>query len=180
MEGTAKKWQKELDPEKQWLRWTSESDGKLIDVKCAVCIKFKAKIKLTRNFKDAFLVGITGTALKRDNIRKHASSKMHTKAMKYNDAPEPLSIADFFTATPIGRSIRKQKDSEVQRIVRMIDVAYLLAKKEKPFSFFEHVIEVEKRHGVDMGNTYINEKGAAAFTECIGKVCGIYHILYFS
>ena len=48
-------------------------------------------------------------------------------------------------------------------------VAYVIAKEELPFSKYPARIEVEKHHGVAIGNTYATEHKCKEFTCLIGE-----------
>ena len=51
-----------------------------------------------------------------------------------------------------------------------MEIAYFIAKEELPFAKFANIIELEKRHGVDLGETYMNKPGCSEFIRCISKV----------
>ena len=43
------------------------------------------------------------------------------------------------------------------RVSKLFDLAYVIAKEELPFSKYPALVEVEKRHGVDIGTAYTTE-----------------------
>lgn len=51
-----------------------------------------------------------------------------------------------------------------KRMVELFDITYHIAKHEKPFAYFPALINLEKRHGVDLGDAYKNPKQAQVFT----------------
>lgn len=65
---------------------------------------------------------------------------------------------------PIAEAFSRQDIANEERVVKLFDIAYHLAKNELPFSYFPLLVALEKRHGVDLGNTYNNSKQAATFT----------------
>ena len=168
MEATVKRWKKELDPLDEWLKYDVGDSGKVTRLRCTLCATHQMKLKFRRNFNSTFIHGITGAKLKKDNVKKHTKSDMHLTAMQLKKKPIPLS--DVYNKTPLGRSLKKQASADLVRIGKLVDIAYLIAKKEKPFEFYPDLAEQEKRHGVDLGNTYINDKAAAEFTNCIAQV----------
>ncbi|XP_072035509.1 zinc finger protein 862-like [Amphiura filiformis] len=111
--------------------------------------------------------GATGTSLKKDNIGKHSTSKIHETAMRLEE--QPMSVADIYKSTDIGRSFRSSEAEERARIGKLIEIAYLLAWKEKPLTMFVDIVQLEKRHGVPLGMTYHTDKMASEFTECIAE-----------
>ena len=43
------------------------------------------------------------------------------------------------------------------RVSKLFDLAYVIAKDGLPFTKYPALVEVEKRHGVAIGNTYTTE-----------------------
>ena len=72
--------------------------------------------------------------------------------------------------TPIGRSVTEIGTKEKERISKLTEIAYFIAKEELPFAKFANIIGLEKRHGVDLGETYMNKPGCSEFIRCISKV----------
>ena len=66
---TVKDWQLKLDVEKKWLD-IEERDGKVVKIKCKLCIKHKDRLKYSVNMSMKFINGITGSSLKKDNVDK--------------------------------------------------------------------------------------------------------------
>ena len=77
---TVQKWIQDVDSLGEWLRYV-ESRGKVTRIFCVLCTKHQGRLRSVRNFSAAFVDGITGTALKKDNVNKHRKSDMHTKAV---------------------------------------------------------------------------------------------------
>ena len=50
-----------------------------------------------------------------------------------------------------------------QKMERLFDIAYFVAKREMPFTSFPHLCHLEMKHGVDLGSTYINDKACKNF-----------------
>ena len=48
---------------------------------CELCHKHRDRLRAIRNFNSAFIDGVTGSALKKDNVVKHKKSHMHSKAV---------------------------------------------------------------------------------------------------
>lgn len=49
-------------------------------------------------------------------------------------------------------------------MLKLFDIAYHIAKHVKPFAYFPALINLEKRHGVDLEDAYKNPKQAEVFT----------------
>ncbi|XP_038065720.1 E3 SUMO-protein ligase KIAA1586-like [Patiria miniata] len=106
--------------------------------------------------------------MKKDAAFKHLHSEMHQKAAGFKSAP--ASIDDFFKQTTIGKSIRKGEEAEQMRIEKLIDIAYVVCKTEKPFTLFPYICKLEIRHGVELGTSYHTEKKCAEFASCVAEV----------
>lgn len=163
--GTVDGWIRQLDPNLKWMEVEKENH-KVSRISCKICKEYEGKIKYCRNFNRAFIDGVSG-CIKKDNLIKHCRSDMHVKALEMANRP---AARDFFTATPLGRGFRKSAKDEVLRVRNLIDIVYMLAKTEKPFSMFKDIIALEKSHGVELGSNYHTEPKAAEFTECIAEV----------
>jgi hypothetical protein len=90
---TVNGWINDLDITKTWIETESDSkrglDGQLIvmKIRCKICAEFRSRLKNVRNFSDAFINGITGSSLKRDNLSKHSTSVMHLHALRMKEQP---------------------------------------------------------------------------------------------
>ena len=76
---------------------------------------------------------------------------------------------DLYKSTPIGRALAGASGEEMLRVSKLFDISYMLAKEELPLSKYPALIEVEKRRGVDVGNTYNTEHKCKEFTSLIGE-----------
>ena len=55
------------------------------------------------------------------------------------------------------------------RMVKLFDITYHVAKHERPFTYFPDLVKLQQRHGVDIGHTYHNATQAKVFTEHIAE-----------
>ena len=162
-----------MDANDEWLYFKVEST-KVVEIYCLACAKHEDQLKYCRNFNKAFINGVTDASkIKKDNVVKHSKSNMHVRAMDY--VHKPKSIADFFRKTPIGKGLKALEKTEFDRVEKLVDIVYMLAKEEKPFLMFADIVALEKRHGVNLGNTYQTNAKAKEFSECIAQV-----ILFYS
>ena len=152
---TVKRWAKEMDSENEWLHYDVE-DESVIKIYCALCLKYKDRLKCLRNYSPSFIKGIVGTSLKKDNAKKHSKSNIHCKACDMERRPL-MTLSAIYSSTPLGKAITGATSQEVQRLSKLFDIAYVVAKEEMPFSKYPSLIELEKRHGVNFGNTFMTE-----------------------
>ena len=64
-----------------WLKYDRGSGDRLVadSLKCSVCIQFLDKIRSTKNFSEAFIVG--SKKLRTSAFKDHAATEMHSRAM---------------------------------------------------------------------------------------------------
>ena len=74
----ASRWVLELDVKKQWLNYSEEA-GYVTKINCTLCSKYQDKLKYLKNFSTAMITGITGSSIKKDNVKKHATSDAHVR-----------------------------------------------------------------------------------------------------
>ena len=60
-------------------------------------------------------------------------------------------------------------DTDKNSMSKLFDLAYLLAKKGRPYSDFSDFVELEKAHGVKYTVDYINDKQCAEFVKFIRR-----------
>jgi len=92
-----------MDVTKSWTE--TEMDGQsgpddypsVVKIRCKVCSEFRARLKNVRNFSTAFIDGISGASLKRDNVKKHSTSVMHLHAMRMHEQPAFSVDTEFVT-----------------------------------------------------------------------------------
>ena len=59
--------------------------------------------------------------------------------------------------------------SERQRVAKLTEIAYMMVKETIAFKKFPEIVNMEKRHGVDLGNTYHNKTFCAEISSIIGQ-----------
>ena len=72
---TVQNWEKDVDSLREWLRY-DQSGGKVTRFFCELCHKHRDRLRAIRNFNSAFIDGVTGSTLKKDNVAKHKKSDM--------------------------------------------------------------------------------------------------------
>ena len=164
---TAQKWQEEADF-KTWLK-IEASNGYLSKMWCSACKEHDSRIGGCRNFSRAFIDGVVEPgALKRDNANKHRKSEQHQRAV--NMRADPFTRAALYKETAIGRGMEKAESEERGRVGKLVDIAYMMAKEEIPFTKFASIARLEIRHKVALGQTYLTELKCKEITEIIGMV----------
>ncbi|XP_077378594.1 uncharacterized protein LOC144019423 isoform X2 [Festucalex cinctus] len=153
---TVQGWIRELDPEGQWLCYSIISDRLVQEVHCSLCRKHEMQIRSLRNYSANYVKGVRGAALKKDGLRKHATSEQHLKA---HTIEYPVNVTDRpLQSTPVEQALATREDFGRNGVAKLIDIAYLVAKTGIPFARFEDIVELEGRHGVNLGKTDHNDK----------------------
>ena len=106
--------------------------------------------------------GITGSALEKDNVIKHSKSDIHKKAVSL-ERQLARTINEILRSTPIGRAVASASSEEKDRVSRLVQVAYIISREELPFTKFPAIEELDKRHGVFLGQTYHTEHKCQEF-----------------
>ena len=60
-------------------------------------------------------------------------------------------------------------DETRERMVKKFDVCFMMAKESLPFTKYPALLELESRHGVDLGPAYRTPDSANTFTSYIAK-----------
>ncbi|CAB3995601.1 zinc finger 862-like [Paramuricea clavata] len=63
----------------------------------------------------------------------------------------------------------QMSDIMKEQIKKKFELAYFVAKKELPFTMYEDLVTLEKHHGVDIGNAYVNRIECADFIDYHGE-----------
>ncbi|KAJ8279852.1 hypothetical protein COCON_G00069180 [Conger conger] len=161
---TVKRWLLELQSGQDWLQCVVGVDRCfVVAIKCALCSKHKAKLEGLRNFSPAFINGIEGNSLKKDNVKKHFQSEMHQKA----SALDKLASRDHDLPSAMAQT------AEDSHLNRLFDLAYTVAKLGLPLVDFKTLARLELRHGVDLGPAAITEQKCRQYIDYIGRATKI-------
>ena len=135
-------------------------DGEVDRIRCLLCLNEDRLRAIRNNSTGAFVHGITGSAIEKDNVVKHSKSDIHKKAVSLERQPTRriLMINEIVRSTPIGRAVASASSEEKDRVSRLFEVAYMISREEMPFTKFPAIVELDKRHGVCLGQTYHTHK----------------------
>lgn len=142
-----------LNPEfKSWLRYDEASD--LMFCKC--CEKHGQK-------DQTFVKGCGSHRV--DNLQKHAASRLHVKVMEI----EAARCAAPGTS-PAERMLGKINAIAMERYNLLFRNAHVLTKRNRPFTDFEWMCELDEIKGLNIGPNYRSDKKCREFTDAIGEV----------
>ena len=70
----------------------------------------------------------------------------------------------------IVQSLRQMSRDTEEKIKKLFNISYFIAKHERPFIDFEDLCKLHVKNGLSLGRTYINDKGCRVFVEAIDGV----------
>ena len=145
---TAKARARHFHPEwKATFPWVYYADGKMF---CRTCQESQQSNDLSN-----FVRGCSNFRI--ESLRSHAKCTGHVQAEKAIRAKERPMEA------PLPRALLIVSEEVRQKMEKLFDVAYMIAKLELPFTTYPSLWTVEKKHGVLLGNTYQTDKACKNF-----------------
>ena len=169
---TFNKWQHEHEKDhltRSWLRCDLQQDQRHVaSLHCEVCTKYRSHLESMKNFSKTWVTGSTN--LKVSNVLEHATSEVHKAAMTRMHSESAKARGESVVLqTPIGRSLCTLDDATRLQVAKRFDVAYVMAKESVPFAKYPSIVELEQRHGVNLGDAYNTQESAKKFTAYIAR-----------
>lgn len=154
-----------------WLNFTSMSG-----MKCELCCKWSEKIRHTKHFSDKFIKGSTN--YKTSALDDHEKSDQHELSIDLQEKQQAETTGvsrkrkhitqNVPENSAIKQSFRKMSINEKDSLSKLFDIAFIIAKKGRPYTDFKDLIEVEKAHGVKYTvQSYCNNKQCTEFVKFI-------------
>lgn len=113
--------------------------------------------------KTEFIKGCA--SLRIESLRIHAKSEFNIKSVaiqKAREAAPGTSEAD--------RCLRQLNAAAFKRLEILFRTCHALAKHGRPFSDFKWMCELDGKKGLEIGQTYINDKKCREFTDVIAEI----------
>ena len=168
------KWKVDHDREWQTLTWLGcisalEQGKKLVSALCCeICTKYHDRIKGRKNFNEKWITG--AESLRSSNVLDHARSEQHKHSMMLLKKEQARSKGlDPTSYAPIARALSRVSEEERARLKRKFDVAYFVANEKLSFKKYAGICDLEIRHGVDLGTTYMNDVACKTFIHFIAE-----------
>ncbi|XP_040177111.1 zinc finger protein 862-like [Rana temporaria] len=138
-----------------WLKF-DHSTGIAI---CEICSSFPGIVdhasKIVKGFSGPF---------KLETFKKHGQSLQHNKCIK---AKHALLAAE---ATPLPACVKKMDQGVFNHMKVLFNVAYYIAKHNKPYTDFKGLLELTEKLGVAAREEYANDKRCKEFISHIATV----------
>ena len=139
-----------------WLRWRFEGNEK--KMMCITCID-ASKIKPNVAVKNSFVNG--SSSGKHDTIVRHEKSTNHVQAIAIMAAKNKPYEA------PASKMIVQLNQSVVEKLSLLFRNAHAVAVQGRPISDYVWMANLDKKKGLDVGETYLTPKYANTFQEAI-------------
>ena len=108
--------------------------------------------------KTEFLKGCR--TFKKETISKHSISNGHIRARDRCLAGQKSAVESEI-AKSFSKINKEQQYQERKEVEAKLNTAYCIAKEEMPFSKFQALISLQRKNGVHLNKTYVNEKSCA-------------------
>ena len=72
--------------------------------------------------------------------------------------------------TPTGRGLTKMGEKDLETLRLCFNSAYCLVKQERPFSDYPNLITLQHKNSIKKFQSYVTDRAAADFTDCIAEV----------
>ena len=153
-----------------WLRCNLDFDSNdcVGSLWCELCRRYESSIAGSKNFQHAWLVGSVNQ--RTSNVIDHAMSQQRSIAVnKWRTDNARASQESISAYAPVAKSLLHIEKSEYTRLLKKFDLCYILAKEMMAFKKYPVLAKLKKRHGVDIGKSYLNRARAQEFTHYIAE-----------
>ena len=149
-----------------WLKYEKYDRDHVASINCSICTTFDEKIRGSRNYNDAFIVGSTN--LHTSSFRDHAKTDMHQQAMILFRKSQGSQVTEY---SPIAKALYNTTtlDAGAKQILKKFEIAYLICKENLSFVKMAPICELEERHSVNLGAGYKNDQACASFVSFIAQ-----------
>ena len=142
--------------------WLKYDEGQNI-MYCSPCKQFP-------NLSNYTTPVVSGTSNFRvDPLRKHQKSMKHQACVNKQCQQDEIRWKPT-TSTSIGRGILAMNNKNRERLSMLFNTAYGLTKKNRPFTDYQTVCTIQKKNGLDIGDTHITDKTAQQMISAVAKV----------
>ena len=112
--------------------------------------------------------------MSKDIVQNHLATDQHKEARKLTVKSELGAVPYHETVvsnSPIRSAFKRMHEKDKKNLRTKFNTAYYLAKRERPFSDYPSLLELQtKNHVPDFGSSYLNDRAAAKFTKVIASV----------
>ena len=148
-----------------WLQFNTANKS----MTCSVCTDFYTDRQpggINPNLKGqhTFITGCTNRKI--SAVIDHEKSKYHEDAVKKTAAKEQSS-SEVMNESAAGKTFNMLHQANRHRIAVLFRNAHAVIKQNKALTDYKWLCDLDRAKGVDVGNTYLNEKAALNFVNII-------------
>ena len=126
--------------------------------------KFCKLCKSNAVCSDSASVFVTGCNNYRlESIQNHEKSTGHLRVVA------AARVAENPQLGRLPQALLTMTEEVAKKMEMLFDIAYFVAKRDTPFTSFHHLCILEKKHGVELGSTYMNDKACKTFVTYISE-----------
>lgn len=96
--------------------------------------------------------------------------KKHDKSLQHRNCVAACNTALFPETTPLAVCVKKMDSNMFENLKKLFNIAYYIAKNNKPFTDFPGLIELSEKLGVELREEYGNRTSCKEFISQIAKV----------
>ncbi|XP_069105153.1 zinc finger protein 862-like [Argopecten irradians] len=104
---------------------------------------------------------------KLETIKHHEKSKAHIKSVEIVAGKKKAAAGEETLAT---KSLQSLNKAVIDKLIILFRNAHALCLSGRPFTDFVWLTKLDKAKGLDIGNTYLNNKRAKEFTDYIAQI----------
>jgi len=125
---------------------------------CKSCRAFPSLAKGNNLF-----VGVDGGKIRIKTLQEHSKTTSHSdcegaQAAKVNPSGTPMACV-----------LQKMSENVRERMTKLFNIAYFVAKEEAPFTMFPSLVDLHHKNGLELGDTYKNDNACRTFVQAIGQ-----------
>ena len=125
-------------------------------LKCRFCTVYKDRI---RNYSNKWIEG--ADSIRTTNICDHAKSEQHLHTMNLERKCLAQSVDESPASyAPIAWALTVISPEEMERLRVKFDIAHFIAKENIAFTKYGKFCELDVRHGVKIGSSYLTNNAA--------------------
>lgn len=106
-----------------------------------------------------------------DTLKAHAKNTQHVKCEIKQKGLQKTVIQRKveMQQSPMGKAVVKMSEKNMDKFKLLFNTAYAVAKKAKPFTEYELMIEIQSKNGLDFGDNYLTSNAAKRFINNIAE-----------
>ncbi|KAI4830176.1 hypothetical protein KUCAC02_001826 [Chaenocephalus aceratus] len=124
---------------------------------CKSCRAFPSLAKGNNLF-----VGVSGGKIRIKTLQEHSKTS-------HSDCEGAQAAKVNPSGTPIACVLQKMSENVREKMTKLFNIAYFVAKEEAPFTMFPSLVDLHHKNGLDLGDTYKNDNACRTFVQAIGQ-----------